>query len=213
MVNSVQVHRAATVAFLVAFLAGCNTYMTGDMQSAQGPTPARDFLLRGDEPGPAYSVKGYLIFSTRPIDERQHHRYLVACNAYVSSFERVEDLPEKLVLLPTFWPLESELEHEECDEMLLKYDYARATVIAASSNADIGAGEGPFLLATNGSETMQFDMTLFSNQDIYRAVRIWKDEIAKDPSHWEPRLSLIKFRENFRSMLQAYGAEILKYFG
>ncbi|MES9872513.1 MAG: hypothetical protein ABW146_05330 [Candidatus Sedimenticola sp. 6PFRAG7] len=207
--------------FLVAILAasivtGCSSVPVGSpptMSLPSDPIATRSLLVRPDAPDDRFRVKGFVVFNARPITPMQHNRYLVACEAYMATLEGTDSYPDHLDLLPTYWPIEKKLEIETCREMLDKYDYVRASQLRAKYRTAIGPGEGPFLLAAGSGEVMIFDMSTFSDADVYRAMRIWKEQICVNPENWEPKLSLVKFREAFRSMLQAYGESILKYFG
>ncbi len=208
------------IVFLVAILAaiivtGCSSIFVGSSAKSlpSDRIATRSLLVRPDAPDDRFRVKGFVIFNAKPITPMQHNRYLAACEAYMATLENTKSYPDHLDLLPTYWPIEKELKIETCSEMLDKYDYVRASQIRAKYRTEIGPGEGPFLLAAGSGEVMLFDMSTFSDADVYRAMRIWKEQICVNPENWEPKLSLVKFREVFRNMLQAYGESILKYFG
>ena len=173
----------------------------------------RSLLKHGEAPNPSFRVNGFVIFATKATNKRQLHRYFSTCEAYVNTLDPTDSHSPKNDLLPTYWPVTENLDHPNCIELVRNYDYARASEIVAHLNAELGIGIGPYLVASGEGELMVLDMSTFSDDDIHRAMMIWKKEICVDPQNWEPRLSLIKFREVFRNMLQVYGDSILKYFG
>ena len=68
--------------------------------------PARDFLLRGEQPDRGYGAYGYLLFTKRPLESPQL-RYLTVCEIYTANLESVDSYGlERSRLMPTFWLLE-----------------------------------------------------------------------------------------------------------
>ncbi len=198
-------------------LTGCTSLLNESFAGSAKPTepgytiPTRSLLVHGEVPSSSYRVNGFVIFVSKPLNEKQYYRYLQTCHAYVNTLNPTDSYSPENDLLPTYWPVSKNID-ANCIDMVLYYDYIRASEIIARFNVELSAGIGPYLVASGEGEVMVLDMSTFSQDDITRAMRIWKQEICVNPKNWEPKLSIIKFREVFRNMLQAYGDSILKYF-
>ncbi|UFS63229.1 hypothetical protein LOH54_03660 [Sulfurimonas sp. HSL-3221] len=218
MTNNINAMHWIVLVSSVLIFAGCSGSSPVPVDAPTGaaaenePIATRSFLIHGKKPDPSYRVHGFVIFTSRPTSG-QYARYMKTCEAYIATLDPTEShSSDEYDLLPTYWPVTDELYSEDCVDMINYYDYPRASEIVARLHAELGTGIGPYLVASGEGELMVLDMSTFSEDDIQRAMRIWEKEICVDPKNWEPRLSIIKFREAFRSMLQAYGDSILKYF-
>jgi hypothetical protein len=182
----------------------------------------RDFLARGEEPERGLGGYGYLVFTERP-EPGGGSRHLAACEALRGVLEASDALPDEVPLslrMATFWLLDDSLgtaaaERASCQELVEAYDYPTAALMAGRVG-EAGA-RGPLLLAWTApfdraggtGEALVFDLSLFSDQDIRRGLRIWKEQVSRDPEHWEDGFQLVKFRETCRSLLERYGDSIL----
>lgn len=182
----------------------------------------RDFLVRDEDPVEGLGGYGYLVFTERPGPDGGS-RHLAACEAFKATLEPAGSLPDEVALsqrMVTFWLLDgslgaSEAQRASCPELVEAYDYATADVMAGSVG-EAGA-RGPLLLAWTApfdpaggmGEALVFDLSLFSDQDVRRALRIWKEQVSRKPEHWENGFRLVKFRETCRSLLERYGDSIL----
>lgn len=182
--------------------------------------PVREYLVRGDEPDPNFGAYGYLVFTKRASD-KEKTRYNRICDSFKLSFElgRYMYNDNKNNLMVTFWPLEVSAKKEKylnsCKWLLSKYDYEFANILA--STVKKLSIEGPLLIAWDkpfGSGQAKYkpvwlDLSDFDDDDIDRAMLIWKGRIARDPANWNDGFNLVKFREAFRSLVQKYGEDIL----
>lgn len=209
------------IALLFLLSAGCvETHDVADQ--APGPVPVRDFLHSGSEPRNDLGAYGYLVFTSRPVADTL--RYLDVCTAFIANIEpiseylRFEDVaPESL--MATYWLLEdslaSEDRYEDCGVLIEEYDYARASLIASSvdklgsKGPVLVAWERPFQPGMTGTEALVLDMSDFSNADMSRAFRIWKERIVRDPRVWKEGYQTAMIVEAFRNLIQRYGEEII----
>lgn len=203
----------AIVGTICAIFSGCGGIATIP------PTPARDVLLSGDKPSPGYGAYSYLLFTERP-DSKNLDRYLAVQEAFVRHLEHVDKYSSTAAswIMPTYWLAEKGFDPNELDAKawIDNYDYARAKIIAASVNALSSKGpllvawSKPFEEAPAGEKALVLDLADFSNEDLDRALRIWKDRITRDPKVWRDGLSLIVAKEAFRNFIEQKGDKILK---
>jgi hypothetical protein len=178
-------------------------------------------LALAEAPPEGYGAYGYVVLTQRaPV--QNPGRYDFFCRAYIAHLElssRYPNYPREL-LLPTFWPLDlskGQLRRaQNCDVALLHYDYARAKSMAAGLS--VLNRPGPVLAAwlrpfeqTSGAtdEHLALDLSYFADEDLDRALGIWTQDIATDPSAWHGGFKAERFKESFRNLLQKYGAAVL----
>jgi hypothetical protein len=185
------------------------------------PTPTRSYLAQGEVPPAGYGAYGYVVLTQRaPL--QNPGRYDSFCRAYIAHLELSSRYPTypREDLLPTFWPLDLSKGQfrsvRDCDVALLHYDYARAKSMAA--NLKVLNRPGPVLAAwlrpfeqTSGAtdEHLALDLSDFADEDLDRALGIWTQDIATDPSAWHGGFKTERFKESFRNLLQKYGAAVL----
>ncbi|MFN2624100.1 MAG: hypothetical protein ABR611_14785, partial [Chthoniobacterales bacterium] len=86
------------------------------------------------------------------------------------------------------------------------YDTAYAARIAASVGKQ--GVRGPLLVAWpkpfrgSASDALILDMSNFSNNDLSRAIQIWKDRIAMDPKLWQRGWKTVQLREELRNGIE-----------
>lgn len=194
-----------------ALFSGCGT-------GALAPVPARDVLLSGQAAPQGYGAYGYVIFTERPSDKNLD-RYLAMGNAYLRHLEPVARYgsPPASWIMPTFWLAGKDFNPYRKGSRIWidQYDYARAKAIASSVNAL--SSQGPLLVAWNqpfedtaaGEKALVLDLSGFSNEDLDRGLRIWKDKITQDPKLWKDGLNLLIAREAFRNFLERYGDKVI----
>lgn len=209
---------------ILLFLAGCINYGGGAANFS-----ARSYLVRGEPSGVNYGAYGYLLFTQRP-SEPTSQRYRLICEAFHRNLESVQELKGFAAnrLAVTFWLLdgtwqsgvgEEAIEYAggDCDLDLRYYDYATAHVIGSS--IEMASVRGPVLVAfdkefgqaTARNDSLILDMSDFSDEDLDRAFRIWKERIVKDSDVWNEGMNFVRWREAFRSFIQEYGAGIVTF--
>ena len=57
-------------------------------------------------------------------------------------------------------------------------------------------------MARPRSEALVLDMSNFGNNDVSRAMRMWKDRIAMDPALWQKGWNAALVKEEFRSVIE-----------
>ncbi|MBK8945384.1 MAG: hypothetical protein IPM32_08955 [Ignavibacteriae bacterium] len=185
--------------------------------------PVRDFLKSDEDPQEGFGAYGYLLFTHRPIDSEKE-RYSIICNSFFSEIIDMNEYSEYDIskFMVTFWLIKDSKDltskNNNCEEYISNYDFARAQVIASSINRNsvegpiLVAWTLPFLLNNNKSAQLILDMSNFSNEDISRAFRIWKDRITQNPEVWNDGFVMQIIVEEFRSLIQKYGQTFINIF-
>lgn len=116
----------------------------------------------------------------------------------------------------TYWLVDQRSSNvSDCGALVEHYDYATANEIA--SEVKKLSATGPVLVAwskpygrdAGTSDALVLDLSDFSDDDLDRAMGIWKDRIVRDPSVWNKGFNSTKAKEAFRNLLQRYGDQIL----
>lgn len=181
--------------------------------------PARAFCSREKKCGRNYGAYGYLIFTKRPTNEATRQRYLSICKAYMANLEDAGNYAHiaSTQIATTFWLLASKpVDENSCDELIDRYDYARATEITASIHKLKSAG--PILVAsgqpdvaqTTTQELLIIDLGRMRNGDMDRAFAIWKDKISQDSKYWGKVFNLDLIVAEFSSFIRKYGGTIVQ---
>ncbi len=181
--------------------------------------PARDFCIKGAQCGSEYGAYGYIVFTKRPLTEKDKQRYLSICREYLSALEPPGKFPHiaRSQIATTFWLLESQPKDENsCVELVDLYDYARATEIATSIRK-LGS-TGPILVASGKPDTPQAEQTELLIIDLSRltdnamnyAFGIWKNKISQDKSYWGKGFNVPLIVAEFRSFIEIYGSDIIQ---
>ena len=109
----------------------------------------------------------------------------------------------------TYWPVarsRKDSGRDTCGELVERYNYAFASMRVAELN--LSDRKGPLLVAyrptpgTGQRTWLILDMSNFSDNDVERAFRIWKQSLSTDAGSW---FTLVKAREAFRDFVQQYG--------
>jgi hypothetical protein len=58
-------------------------------------------------------------------------------------------------------------------------------------------------------EVLVWDVSGFSDENLGRAIRLWNDRLARDPTLWESGLKLVRIREILRNALLEYDESTL----
>jgi hypothetical protein len=179
----------------------------------ESTVPARAFLYSNEEPDSTSSIVGYLLFTHRP-DTLELPRYTHIYNSFINNFESLQSYKLKGAknIATTYWLLEM---NENRPDVIKNYDYARAQIFC--SQIERLGKKGPILMAYNnrlhnynsGNSVLLLDLSNFSDEDIDRAFRIWKERIVMEPDKWKDGFLLVIIKENFRSLVQSYGENII----
>jgi hypothetical protein len=223
--------RILVLSALLPFLFGCTAAPTKTMFNAgstsaitkkgaeEGPSEAgpeiygrmatRGFLDTSKEVPRGYGAYGYLVFTSNPRLTAKE-RYAAVCSVFVAHLEasRAKSKRERASEMITFWPLRPDFlaEAPECKDALENYDTAFAGRIAAAVRKQ--GVRGPLLVAwptpfgKAGSEALVLDMSSFSNDDLSRAIRIWKDRISMDPTMWQSGWKAVQLKEELRNGIE-----------
>jgi hypothetical protein len=185
--------------------------------------PTRDFLSHDDQPSKAFGAAAFVLFTTRPVAVASNRRYEATCQAYMATLEPdasyAMSYPYKLNpsgLMPTYWFLTSMPAHQTCNQLVARYDYARAKPLI-SLIGKTGAA-GPILVAWDKTPDsapapryqIVLDLSNFSDDDIQRAFQIWIQQFARDPSLWQHGFDIVRLKEGFRNLIKTYGEQIMK---
>ena len=196
------------------FVAGCSTVVF-----SKANVPARAYLPSDQQAPKGFGAYGYLVFTSRPsaiTQSRYEHVVEAFLRALVSAQIDSPAIPPSRQMV-TFLPVnlaEADISDDPTAQFLVQYyDYNRAALITSAAGKH--AAEGPILAAWRTpfeeaeGEGLVLDLSHFSEADLDRAFRIWKDRISRNPEAWTQGWNVIVFREEFRNLLQQYGTAIL----
>jgi hypothetical protein len=173
-----------------------------------------------DCPG-GYGAYGYVLLTGRPGVARDAARDTAVCQALVKARppSTVTTQAPPTALLSTMWLTERPVENGPCNDMLAAYDHARAQQLGRLVGRASGAG--PLLIASprplTGSalrdRTLVLDLSRVRTADLERAFGLWFDRLAQDQRHWKNGFALGPLRGEFRSLIDAYGPQVLRVTG
>lgn len=185
-----------------------------DNPSEAGPEILARIAMRGyldtSKPVPrGYGAYAYLVFTSDPLSTNKE-RYLAVCSAFKGYLppSKSKSARERASEMITFWPLRAGFlaEDPDCQELVANYDTTFAARVAASIGKQ--GARGPLLVAwtkphgETRSEALVLDMSNFGNNDVSRAMRMWKDRIAMDPALWQKGWNAALVKEEFRSVIE-----------
>ncbi len=180
-----------------------------------------EICLKGQDCPGGYGAYGYVILANRPGVPRDAARDSAVCQALVKVRppSTVTTQAPPTALLSTMWLAERPLQDGQCDDMLAAYDHARAQQL--SRPVARASGAGPLLIASprplNGSapreRTLVLDLSRVRTADLERAFGLWFERLAQDQRHWKNGFSAGPLRGEFRSLLDAYGPQLLRVTG
>jgi len=224
--QTIQLNLKQWVLYLIVLLVvGCGKEYAEEVNKvSKSPryVPARDVLFSNEKPPLKFGAYGYLIFTERPDKYNSTDDKFIRYEAVYKAFIRLDSVDEFKkedwpIIMPTFWLLQSErgLDKRPKKSWIGFYDYPRATKMASSIN--VLSAKGPILVAwtqpfetvTNNEEALVLDLSDFSNDDLNRAFRVWKDRIARDPKIWKDGFNLVLAKEAFRNFFENYGDKII----
>jgi hypothetical protein len=169
----------------------------------------RGFLDTSKDVPRGYGAYGYLVFTSDPRSTAKE-RYAAVCSAFVGHLvaSHAKSARERASEMITFWPVQRGFvaENPDCKEVIDYYDTWYAARIAASVGKQ--GARGPLLVAwpkpygEARSEALVLDMSSFSNDDLSRAIQIWKDRIAMDPALWQSGWKTVQIKEELRNGIE-----------
>lgn len=183
----------------------------------------RDFLVRGETTSPGFAAYGYLIFSGRPSTDEEKARYASICDAYLSKIEskaEYENMSPNM-FATTYWPLTKKIspENANCQTIIEYYDYATAEKIISISGIRQNR-RGPFVVAwtipheqadINTKPKLILDLSTLPDDDMYYAIKLWKENVATDPVAWaQGKMNVKVILSAFVDFLKRYSDEILR---
>ena len=118
----------------------------------------------------------------------------------------------------TYWPLQSKpnstSELESCNWLVDNYDYPKAEIILSYIRMNhvngpiLVAWQTPFNPGSMGRDYLVFNLSNFANNDIHRAISVWKGQTIKGPEDWEEGFLYARTKEELRNFIQQYGNSI-----
>lgn len=216
------------IPLMVTMVAGCaekaseEAEQPAEAYEEQAPDyylSARDFLLDQYAEDDGLGGYSYLLFTSRPTAETEP-RYQRACEAFISSLNRSSDYPDSTAYqqIVTYWPLQREplsaSDLESCSWLVENYDYPKAEIIL--SNIRMNHVDGPILVAWEtpfnpnamDRDFLVLNLSNFADQDIDRAISLWKRQTIKGPQDWEEGFLYARTKEELRNFIQRYGDSI-----
>jgi hypothetical protein len=180
-----------------------------------GHLSSRDYLNEKMKPSCAYGAYGYILF-TEPLpgNKEDHEKMVLIAQMFQNVFEPQAQYVKRGVdpkdLMVMYWflsdnnPVKKDISP---DEMIGRYDYARAKMIL--SKLGKSGKRGPIFVAWSkpcasemqDKEALIFDISDFDNDDIKRAFQIWNERVSQDPAYWKNGFQLEMFRSAFRNFL------------
>jgi hypothetical protein len=170
----------------------------------------REYLIRGARDGERYGLYSYVLLSTKPDpkDKKGFDRCLALHEAYVSVLQVYTDVGVSRELrVPkenqnvTYWPLDvtsySKIGNKG-EWFVTHYDSKDASLILAKLSKVLSAqNPGPFIVSTRfpltsktGSvkkgEAVVLDLSRIGQTHFTDAFLIFREQITKDPDHWNP---------------------------
>lgn len=176
--------------------------------------PAWEVLERGTAAPSGLGAYGYVVLTSLAPATRGRHERL--CEDVLGQMPAAREVraTSRDQLVVTFWPVTVAVTPPRCAAMVADYDLELGTRLAAAVGR-LGAS-GPVLVAWRNAfgspdpgESIVFDLSLFSDDDLGRAVLTWRASIARDPEHWHPRFDLDRIRDSLREFVDAYGESVI----
>lgn len=181
--------------------------------------PVRAYLYTNEPEPPGFGAYGYLVFTVQP-SENDAPRYQHVCDAFQRGLVEVHgnSPQDRSSQMATFWPLKlpSSTGDQDlsCQTLVKNYDYWRVSGIATAVRKQ--GVRGPVLVAwtkpfqeVNASDALVLDLSDFADEDLDRAIAIWRERITTNPSAWRNGFNMVLCREAFRNLIQKYGETVL----
>lgn len=203
-------------------------------QPARELRASRSFLPPHDFPPVDFAAYGIVAFPARAVPATEA-RHVMICEAYVATLPTPSDLPvpveEQMV---TVWPLDSEeiaarLQAESrdpasfnaCPEAVRHYHLPTTLLAIRHALVDVGARDGPFLLAWSpssdkGKEDALVLVADLSGLESYLSIlgkfQQWREDIEHNPELWKDGWSIARLRIALRDWADRYGPAVLRLF-
>ncbi len=197
----------------------------------------RLFTGRESFPPESFAAYGIVAFSTLATSEDKA-KYIAICEAFFSALLNADDVDApKSAQMVTVWPVDdrrnpdlpdslntTRAEEDSCENAVEFYDIAiaRGAIGEAMSTGIDLTGRGPFLLAwapaamkgTPDAVVLAADLSdVKTVADAKDVLRIWRDDIERDPALWQEGFSAEKLRIKLRQIVNRYGDGLLKFLG
>lgn len=203
-------------------LSGCQTSQLYSMEIMDA-IAARSLLNRGQDPNPRFGAFGYVLLTHRPTTTDDRNRHLSVASAFLGSLESVESYPDvpRSLLMITYWPVQSPIPiwDAEASELVSQYDYKRtiSLLLHVQHRDEVRSDtRGPILVAWDrpygdptAKHALVWDLRTYSDEEVGRAFRIWRERITLKPELWNDGFKLVKIRETVRNSLNAHGKTLL----
>ena len=152
----------------------------------------------------------------------KYERMLHTANAFLDNFllpVNFYSTKNKGDVMVTHWILKTGIPvNESGTELLANYDYQAA--LSMLTAIKMAGKQGPVLVAwkkpyerldkTELKQCLIFNLSRFSNEDIDRAFKLWRDMLSEDVKDWnKSKNKLVKFKEEVRNMFQQYGQTLI----
>lgn len=198
---------------------------------------ARLFLGRNSFPPEAFAAYGILAFDTLATASEEP-RYRAICEAFFSALLNSDDIAADVsAQMVTVWPIDDRHDPdltaalnttregtESCASAVTYYDVQVALdAISDARAAGISlTGRGPFLIAwapagmkgAPDAIVLAADLgNIQTAQEAKDELRIWRDNIERDPSLWETGFTVEKLRVKLRQIVNRYGESLLRFLG
>ncbi len=198
----------------------------------------RLFAGRDSFPPEAFAAYGILAFDTLATGA-DRDRYVAICEAFFGALVNATDAdaPPPEAQMVTVWPVDDRDDPglpdalntaragaDSCDRAVDFYDVQVAqTAIDDARRAGVStSGRGPFLLAwapaarkgAADAVVLAADMGgVTTAQEAKDVLRIWRDDIERDPSLWTGGFTVEKLRVKLRQIANRYGEALLRFMG
>ena len=101
---------------------------------------------------------------------------------------------------------------ENCAQRVANYDFDRADGVLAK--LDKQGSLGPVFAAWDSTteKVLALDLSSFAEEDLARAVTLWKQRIVQNPEVWNDGIDIALVKEEARNFLRRYGDSIMGLF-
>jgi len=157
--------------------------------------------------------RSYVIFTHRP-EKSDIDVYEAVCRHWTWDFETKESVTPyaapNTVYIPFYWVSTAKsVNGHNCNAAdLYAYDYGHASAIISAIGKE-AQSVGPLLVLRNAQGWFVLDISKFTPVDVKRAFTIWKQQITR-ADLTQTKFTMVKMREYFRTLVEAYGDTILK---
>jgi hypothetical protein len=210
-----KLHLFFVLCFLGLIASSCGTSKSGQ---------TRGYAYSNKKTPTGYGAYAYVLIPSgySTTSGPKYDRMLHTANAFLDNFllpSNFNSTKNKGDIMVTHWILKSGKPVKESGiDLLAQYDYQAA--LSMLTAIKMSGKQGPVLVAwkkpyerLDKNELKQcliFDLSRFSNEDIDRAFKLWRDMLSEDVDDWnKSKNKLVKFKEEVRNMFQQYGQTLI----